>query len=94
MAYRFVFRFTAQKEFENLTQGQRKAIFEKLKAIEADPFAEGKTLDGYAPLRRAKAGGVRVVYDPEPDAQGRLWILRIGADHSVYEGLEDLWDKR
>jgi mRNA-degrading endonuclease RelE of RelBE toxin-antitoxin system len=48
MAYKFVFRASAQKEFESLTQGQRKAISEKLKALEADPFAEGKTLEKYA----------------------------------------------
>jgi mRNA-degrading endonuclease RelE of RelBE toxin-antitoxin system len=90
MAYKFVFRRSAQKEFENLTQGQRKAISEKLKALESDPFAEGKTLDGYAPLRRVKAGDVRVIYDPEPDVRGRLSIWRIGVDHSIYE-LEGLF---
>jgi hypothetical protein len=39
-----------------ITQGQRKAISEKLKAPEIDPFAQGKTLERYAPLRRVKAG--------------------------------------
>jgi mRNA-degrading endonuclease RelE of RelBE toxin-antitoxin system len=59
MNYKFVFRASAHKEFESLTQGQRKAISEKLRALEADPFAEGRTLERYAPLRRVKAGGVR-----------------------------------
>jgi len=85
MGYKFVFRADAQKEFENLTQGQKKAISEKLKAFESDPPAEGKTLEKYAPLRRVKAGGVRVIYDPEPDARGRLSIWRVGTDHSIYD---------
>jgi mRNA-degrading endonuclease RelE of RelBE toxin-antitoxin system len=77
MVYKFVFRASALKEFEGLTQGQRKAISEKLKALEADPFAEGKTLEKYAPLRRVKAGDVRVIFDPEADAKGRLIIWRL-----------------
>jgi mRNA-degrading endonuclease RelE of RelBE toxin-antitoxin system len=90
MVYKFVFRASAQKEFERLSQGQRKAISEKLKALEADPFAEGKTIEKYAPLRRVKAGDVRVIFDPEADAKGRLFIWRIGSDHSVYD-LDDLF---
>ena len=91
MAYRFVFRANAQKEFDNLTQGQRKAISEKLKLLEIDPFAEGKTLERYAPLRRVKAGDVRVVYDPEPDSKGWLSIWRVSTDHIVYDDLERLF---
>ncbi len=97
MAYKVVFRFTAEKEFENLTQGQWKAIAAKIDAITINPMVEGKTLIGYAPLRRVKAGEVRMVYDPEPDAQGRISILRFGTDHSVY-GLNELaqnyWSKK
>ncbi len=90
MAYKFIFRHNAQKEFENLTQGQRKAISDKLRTLESHPHAEGKTLKGCAPLRRVKAGDVRVIYDPEPDARGRLSIWRIGVDHSIY-ALEELF---
>lgn len=92
MAYKFIFRFTAQNEFESLTQGQKKAIFEKLKTIEVDPMGQGKTLVGYESLRRVKAGNVRAIYDPEPDAKGHISILRIGTNHSVYE-LEELAKK-
>jgi mRNA-degrading endonuclease RelE of RelBE toxin-antitoxin system len=97
MGYKFVFHSNAQKEFENLTQGQRKAISDKFRSLEVDPMADGKTLDGYAPLRRVKAGDVRVIYDPEPDSKGRLFILRIGTDHSIYdlgELAENYWSKR
>ena len=80
-----------RKEFEKLTRGQRKAISEKLKPLEIDPFAEGKTLERYAPLRRVKAGDVRVIYDPEPDSKGRLSIWRVGTDHIVYDDLEELF---
>jgi len=66
-------------------QGQKKAIAEKIKALEVDPFVEGKTLDRYPPLRRVKAGDARMIYDPEPDANGRLSILVFGTDHSIYE---------
>jgi mRNA-degrading endonuclease RelE of RelBE toxin-antitoxin system len=85
MAYKFVFRGESLKEFEHLTQGQRKAIAEKIKALENNPFGEGKTLENYAPLRRVKAGDARMIYDPEPDAKGRLSILAFGTDHSIYE---------
>jgi mRNA-degrading endonuclease RelE of RelBE toxin-antitoxin system len=84
MAYKFVFRGNSLKEFEHLTQGQKKAIAEKIKALDINPFAEGKTLDRYPPLRRVKAGDARMIYDPEPDAKGRLSILVFGTDHSIY----------
>jgi mRNA-degrading endonuclease RelE of RelBE toxin-antitoxin system len=90
MAYKFVLRGDSRREFEHLTQGQKKAISDKLKILEIDPLAEGKTLERYAPWRRVKAGDVRVIYDPRPDANGRLSIFRFGLDHSVYE-LDDLF---
>jgi hypothetical protein len=31
-----------------------------------------------------------VIFDPEADAKGRLFIWRIGSDHSVYD-LDDLF---
>ena len=71
-------------------QGQKKAIAEKIKALEIDPFAEGKTLDRYPPLHRVKAGDAKMIYDPEPDANGRLSILAFGTDHSIYE-LDELF---
>jgi len=92
MAYKFVFRGSAQREFESLTQGQRKAISDKLRTLETNPLAEGKTLESYAPLRRLKAGDVRVIYDPEPDSRDRISIWRIGTDHSIYN-LDDLFNE-
>jgi hypothetical protein len=86
MAYRAVFRGDSFKEFQRLTQGQRKAIAVKIDAIETDPFAEGSiALASYAPLRRIKASDAKMIYDPEPDANGRLSILAFGTDHSIYE---------
>src|SRR5215470_13807032 len=86
MAFRAVFRGDALKEFEHLTPGQRKAIAKQIDAIEADPFTEDSVeLEGFAPLRRIKAGDARVIYDPEPDAQGRLSLLAFGTDHSIYD---------
>lgn len=32
---------------------------------------------------------MRAIYDPEPDSKGRIFVLRIGTDHSVYD-LEEL----
>ena len=36
MAYNVIFRKSAEKEFDALSQGQRKALFEKLKLLERD----------------------------------------------------------
>ena len=93
MAYKAVFRGNALKEFEGLSQGQKKAIAKKIKAIQADPFARGSVeLKKYAPLRRIKAGDARMIYDPEPDTQGQLSMWRFGVDHSIYDDLGDLYE--
>ena len=81
-----IFRESAEREFGRLSGVQRKAIFDKLKSLESNPYpADSKTLDKYAPLRRIKAGNVRAVYDPKPDSRDRIFILRIGFDHSIYD---------
>ena len=88
MAYRVIFRTSAEKEFAALTQGQKKALFAKLKLLETDPAPfESVELKGYAPLRRIKAGDARAIYD-EPDEKGRIFILRVGTDHDIYD---DIW---
>lgn len=88
MAYRVIFRTSAEKEFAALTQGQKKALFAKLKLLETDPApSESVQLKGYAPLRRIKAGDARAIYD-EPDEKGRIFILRVGTDHDIYH---DIW---
>lgn len=90
MGYKVIFRKSAEKEFDALSQGQRKALFEKLKLLEDDPAPpETVELEGYAPLRRIKAGDARAIYD-EPDALGRIFILRVGTDHGVYDAIDDL----
>ena len=90
MPYKVIFEKSAQKEFEALGDGQRKAIFKELRKLEKSPAPPGcKALKGYAPLRRLKAGAVRAIYD-EPDGRNRIFVLRIGIDHSVYSDLDDL----
>jgi mRNA interferase RelE/StbE len=90
VGYKVIFRRSAEKEFNALTQGQRKALFERLKLLESDPAPPDTVeLKGYAPLRRIKAADVRAIYD-EPDAKQRIFILRIGTDHTVYDGVDDL----
>jgi len=90
VTYRVIFRKSAEKEFDALSQGQRKALFDKLKLLESNPApVETVELKGYAPLRRIKAGNVRAIYDP-PDERGRIFILRIGTDHDVYHDIDDL----
>jgi mRNA-degrading endonuclease RelE of RelBE toxin-antitoxin system len=70
--YKVIFRRSAEKEFDALTQGQRKALFEKLKLLESDSAPPDTVeLKGYAPLRRIKAGDVRAIYD-EPDTKQSL----------------------
>jgi mRNA-degrading endonuclease RelE of RelBE toxin-antitoxin system len=92
VAYKVIFEESAEKEFDALSQGQKKALFEKLKILAADPApAETVELKGYAPLRRIKAGNARAIYD-EPDAKGRIFILRVGSDHDIYDNLNDLLD--
>ena len=93
MAYTVIFRESAEKEFDALSQGRKKALFQRLKLLETDPApAETVELRGYAPLRRIKAGDARAIYD-EPDAKGRIFILRVGTDHDVYENIEELVDE-
>jgi mRNA-degrading endonuclease RelE of RelBE toxin-antitoxin system len=88
--YKLVFRESAQREFERLGTVEKRAIDRKFQILENDPCpAESKAIDKYAPLRRIKAGHVRVIYDPEPDSRNRLYILRVGIDHSIYD-LDDL----
>jgi mRNA interferase RelE/StbE len=90
VAYKVIFRKSAEKEFEALSQGRRKALFDKLKLLEDDPAPPGTIeLEGYAPLRRIKAGDARAIYDA-PDAEGRIFILRVGTDHGIYDAMDDL----
>jgi mRNA-degrading endonuclease RelE of RelBE toxin-antitoxin system len=90
VGYKVIFRESAEKEFDALSQGRRKALFEKLKLLEEDPAPAGTLeLEGYAPLRRIKAGDARAISDA-PDAQGRIFILRIGEDHRIYDAVDDL----
>jgi mRNA-degrading endonuclease RelE of RelBE toxin-antitoxin system len=92
VGYTVIFRKSAQKEFEALSQGQKKALFQKLKLLEEDAApSETVQLADYAPLRRIKAGDARAIYD-EPDARGRIFILRVGGDHSIYDDLGELVD--
>ena len=94
MGYTVVFRESAEKEFDALSPGRRKALFQKLRLLE-DNLAPPETVElrGYAPLRRIKAGDTRAIYD-EPDARGKIFILRIGTDHDIYEDIEDLLDEK
>jgi mRNA interferase RelE/StbE len=88
--YTVVFRKSAQKEFEALSQGQKKALFQKLKLLEENPApSETVELAQYAPLRRIKAGDARAIYDV-PDARDRIFILRVGSDHSIYDNLDEI----
>ena len=88
MTYAVIFKKNAEREFEALSDGKRKAIFKELKKLENTDKPNGyKELKGYSPLKRVKSGGVRAVYD-EPNGRNRIFILRIGTDHSVYDLLE------
>jgi mRNA-degrading endonuclease RelE of RelBE toxin-antitoxin system len=90
LSYTVHFRKSAEKEFGALSPGLKKALFQKLKLLESDPApAETVELRGYAPLRRIKAGAARAIYD-EPDANGRIFVLRVGSDHAIYENIEEL----
>jgi mRNA interferase RelE/StbE len=92
VGYKVIFRESAEKEFAALSQGQKKALFDKLKTLENDPAPPGSTeLRGYAPLRRIKAGDTRAIYD-EPDVLNRIFVLRVGTDHAIYEAMDQLVD--
>ena len=81
----------AQRDFDRLNRVNQKSILAKLKFLESDPCPDdSKELEGYAPLRRIKAVDVRAIYDPEPDSRDRIWVWRIGTDHSIYE-LDELF---
>jgi mRNA-degrading endonuclease RelE of RelBE toxin-antitoxin system len=90
VAYKVLFRESAAKELDSLSQGQRKALFDKLELLETDPKPpDSLELKAYAPLRRIKAGDARAIYD-EPDARGRIFVLRVGTDHNIYDNLDEL----
>jgi mRNA-degrading endonuclease RelE of RelBE toxin-antitoxin system len=90
VTYAVIFEKNAQKEFEALSDGERKAIFKELKKLENTYEPKGyKELKGYSPLKRVKSSGVRAVYD-EPNGRNRIFILRIGTNHSVYDDLREL----
>jgi len=92
LGYTVHFRKSAQKEFEALSQGRKKALRDKLKLLETNSGPEETVeLEGYAPLRRIKAGDARAIYDA-PDANGRIFILRVGSDHEIYENVAELLD--
>jgi mRNA-degrading endonuclease RelE of RelBE toxin-antitoxin system len=85
------FRESAEREFGRLSRVQQKAIYDKLRSLESDPRpTDSKELEGFAPLRRIKASDVRAIYDPEPDSKDRIFIWRIGTDHSIY-ALDELF---
>jgi len=91
VTYKVIFRKSAEQEFRALSNGKKKAIHKEIKKLEkTDKPAGYKELAGYSPLKRIKSGGVRAVYDA-PDAHNRIFILRIGTDHSVYFNLEALF---
>jgi mRNA-degrading endonuclease RelE of RelBE toxin-antitoxin system len=88
--YKVIFDDRAEKEFVALSPGRRKALWDKLKLLETDPApSEATQLRGYEPLRRIKAGDARAIFD-EPDANDRIFILRVGVDHDIYGDLEQL----
>ena len=85
-------RKDVQRDFDRLSRVQQKAILKRLKSLESDPRPAGsKELEGFAPLRRIKAGHVRAIYDP--DARDRIWVWRIGTDHEIYELLGELFEE-
>jgi mRNA-degrading endonuclease RelE of RelBE toxin-antitoxin system len=91
--YKVIFDRNAEREFAALSEGQRKTIFEKLKALADNPAPmESVQLEGYSPLRRIKAGDVRAIFD-QPDVRGRIFVLRFGTDHDVYEDLDELIER-
>jgi mRNA-degrading endonuclease RelE of RelBE toxin-antitoxin system len=88
VTYKVIFRKSAEKEYEALSDGERKAITQELKKLRITNRPRGSVeLTGYAPLRRIKAGGVRAIYD-EPDSKNRIFVLRIGTNHDVYSELD------
>ena len=90
MTYKVIFRESAEREFDALSDGERKAIAKELKKLTKTHKPRGSVeLSGYAPLRRVKAGGVRAIYD-EPDSRNRIFVLRIGTNHDVYSDLNSL----
>jgi mRNA-degrading endonuclease RelE of RelBE toxin-antitoxin system len=88
--YAVIFDRRAKKEFDQLEQGQRKALHEQLELLENDSSPRSsKELEGYAPYRRITAREVRAIYKP-PDDRNRIRVLAIGERRTVYDDLAEL----
>ncbi len=85
--YRVLFRQVAQKEFDHLSDGQRKAAQTPIDLLESDATPPGAELvAGFDTLWKIKGRDVAVVYEA-PDARGDIYIIKVGFSPEVYEDL-------
>lgn len=85
MTYKVIFKKSAARELDGLSDGQRKALIKEIQKLETDATPSGsKELDGFPGIFRIRAGGARAVYDA-PNAKNEIFILRVGVRKNVYE---------
>jgi mRNA-degrading endonuclease RelE of RelBE toxin-antitoxin system len=80
----------AERQFDHLSQGQKKAIFNKIKELRKNSKPAGAiSLEGYPHLWRISAGNVRAIFE-QPNSSGEIFVLRIARRRVAYDDLDDL----
>ncbi len=78
------FLVEAEKDVARLSQGKRKAVFDKLDEIKVDPHLSGsKPLREFDNIRRVKARDISIVYEP-PNNGGEVLVVAVGKSPAIY----------
>lgn len=87
MKFEIFLRSAASKQFQALSEIDRRLVAKKIDNLADDPCPAGaKKLKGYEELWRIRSGNLRVVYQ-QPDEAGKIIILKIGQRGRVYRNL-------
>lgn len=84
MAYTVRYVKGVKQQLQRLSDGDRKAIFKKIKALEQDAEPPGsRRLDKDGPLLRVKAKDIRAIYS-DPNANNEIDLLYVGHFKDAY----------
>lgn len=84
MAYKVVFRRSAEKALDGIPQRERNRLLDKIEMLEADPSPSGsRKLKGHDGLWRIRSGNYRAIYT-EPDEDNIIDIVKVGHRRVVY----------
>lgn len=81
----------AQRSLDSLPEKHRHQIAAKISRLAENPLMPGtKILEGFSPLRRAKAGKYRIIYFIEGDML-KVPLIEKRGDDKVYRRLKRLF---